>query len=107
MAMNRRIEVGFLVMVLVCVAVFLGAWRYSEVQDAKRRVNHERCAAEAEMMVAEFLRTDGQPSFGGNGDFVRLTGSGVSSSRGYAYLARKAHFTNSTVDLQIVVMRGE
>jgi hypothetical protein len=91
-------------------------WRYAEVRGEQRRLNHERCAQEATVMVAEFLRTnqEAQKAYTKKGSFVRVSGSGFATPgpwnlQGGFYLSlhRVAQFTCGTEQLQVVLQKGE
>jgi hypothetical protein len=79
-------------------------------------LNHERCAQEATVMVAEFLRTnqEAQKAYAKKGSFVRVSGSGFATPgpwnlQGGFYLSlhRVAQFTCGTEQLQVVLQKGE
>src|SRR5688572_2681121 len=112
--MNRKSKMGFLVAALILLSGVFVMWRYFDAQGAKNEMNYERCADEANQMVAEFLRTEGEKAYAHKGRFVRVAGSGYATPgpwnvHGGFYLSldRSAYFTGGTERLQIIVQKGD
>lgn len=111
--MDKRISASLVAVCLLAVCFFWFSERNAKCAKAVE-INHAQCVEEAEILVAQFLKTNQVGAFTNKGTFVRLGGGGYRppapwnlQGNFYLNLDWTAYFTEGTQQVQIVVQKGE